>query len=117
MPEFDLAIRGGTVVTAADTLRAEIGIRDGRIVTVAERVAAVTRQHYPALRVPYHSRWRHFDLDRLRALEERLLDASVDETSRCQLDLVVTSVGPDPGSLGGLGLGELRRFPGRRLLQ
>ncbi|TXM66483.1 dihydropyrimidinase [Methylobacterium sp. WL120] len=43
MPEFDLAIRGGTVVTAADTLRAEIGIRDGRIVTVAERVADAAR--------------------------------------------------------------------------
>ena len=43
MPEFDLAIRGGTVITAADTLRAEIGIRDGRIVTVAERVADAAR--------------------------------------------------------------------------
>ena len=43
MPEFDLAIRGGTVVTAADTLRAEIGIRDGRIVAVAERVADAAR--------------------------------------------------------------------------
>ena len=43
MPELDLAIRGGTVVTAADTLRAEIGIRDGRIVAVAERVADAAR--------------------------------------------------------------------------
>ena len=43
MPNFDLAIRGGTVVTAADTLRAEIGIRDGRIVAVAERVADAAR--------------------------------------------------------------------------
>ncbi|MCJ2114448.1 dihydropyrimidinase [Methylobacterium sp. E-025] len=43
MPDFDLAIRGGTVVTAADTLRAEIGIRDGRIVAVAERVADAAR--------------------------------------------------------------------------
>ena len=38
MPEFDLAIRGGTVVTAADTFRADIGIRDGRIAAVAEKV-------------------------------------------------------------------------------
>jgi len=36
MPEFDLVVRGGTVVTAADTYRADIGIRDGRIATIGE---------------------------------------------------------------------------------
>lgn len=35
MQEFDLVIRGGTVVTAADTTRADIGILDGQIVAVA----------------------------------------------------------------------------------
>ena len=34
MQDFDLVIRGGTVVTAADTARADVGIRDGKIVTV-----------------------------------------------------------------------------------
>ena len=34
MAEFDLAIRGGTVVTASDTVRADIGVRAGRIVAV-----------------------------------------------------------------------------------
>lgn len=34
----DLAIRGGTLATATETFRADIGIRDGRIVTVAEAV-------------------------------------------------------------------------------
>jgi dihydropyrimidinase len=29
MPDFDLAIRGGTIVTATDTYRADIGIRAG----------------------------------------------------------------------------------------
>ncbi|GJE27091.1 dihydropyrimidinase [Methylobacterium organophilum] len=43
MPEFDLAIRGGTVVTAADTFPAEIGIRDGRIAAVASRVGDAAR--------------------------------------------------------------------------
>ncbi|MEM9784458.1 MAG: dihydropyrimidinase [Pseudomonadota bacterium] len=37
---MDLAIRGGTVVTAADTCRADIGIRDGRIVAIAETLEA-----------------------------------------------------------------------------
>src|SRR5689334_10251399 len=31
MPSFDLIIRSGTVVTAADTFAADVGIRDGRI--------------------------------------------------------------------------------------
>lgn len=39
MPDFDLVIRGGTVVTASDTVRADVGIRDGRIVAVAEKLA------------------------------------------------------------------------------
>lgn len=36
MSDYDLVIRGGTVVTASDTLRADVGIRDGRIIAVAE---------------------------------------------------------------------------------
>jgi dihydropyrimidinase len=36
MSEYDLLIRGGTVVTAADTTRADVGVRGGRIVAVAE---------------------------------------------------------------------------------
>jgi dihydropyrimidinase len=44
MPDYDLAIRGGTVVTAADTLRADIGIRDGKIVAVADKVEGAARE-------------------------------------------------------------------------
>ena len=35
---FDLVIRGGTVVTAVDVVRADVGIRDGRVVAVADRL-------------------------------------------------------------------------------
>ena len=38
MSDYDLVIRGGTVVTAADTVRADVGIRDGTIVAVADRI-------------------------------------------------------------------------------
>src|SRR6202044_1584066 len=34
--EFDLVIRGGTVVTAADTSQSDVGVKDGRIVALAE---------------------------------------------------------------------------------
>ena len=43
MADFDLVIRGGTVVTAADTVRADVGIRDGRIIAVADRLAGSAR--------------------------------------------------------------------------
>lgn len=34
MDDFDLVVRGGVVVTAADTARADVGVRDGRIAAV-----------------------------------------------------------------------------------
>ena len=34
MDQFDLVVRGGTVVTAADTARADVGIRGGKITAV-----------------------------------------------------------------------------------
>ena len=40
---LDLAIRGGTVVTAADTMRCDVGIRDGRIVALGEEVGPAAR--------------------------------------------------------------------------
>lgn len=43
MSDYDLVIRGGTVVTASDTLRADVGIRDGRIIAVAERLDSADR--------------------------------------------------------------------------
>ena len=40
---LDLAIRGGTVVTAADVSRCDVGIRDGRIVALGEDVGPAAR--------------------------------------------------------------------------
>jgi dihydropyrimidinase len=36
--EFDLVIRGGTVVTAGDVGRSDVGVKDGRIVALAEEL-------------------------------------------------------------------------------
>ncbi len=38
MPDFDLIIRGGTVVTASDQFRADIGVRAGRIAALADHL-------------------------------------------------------------------------------
>jgi len=38
MIDFDTVIRNGTVVTASDTARCDVGIRDGRVVALAENL-------------------------------------------------------------------------------
>jgi dihydropyrimidinase len=43
MADFDLVVRGGTVVTGADIMRADLGIRAGRVAAIAERLQAANR--------------------------------------------------------------------------
>lgn len=38
MNEFDLIIRGGTVATASDRSRCDAGVRDGKVVALADRL-------------------------------------------------------------------------------
>ncbi len=44
MPRFDLVIRNGTVVTAADSMRCDVGIRDGRVAALADRLTGAERE-------------------------------------------------------------------------
>jgi len=70
-----------------------------RLAAAADLVAAVTRERYPDLRVPLHSRWRHFAAgghDRAAELDRAL--APSDERARSRLDLAVTSVLLDAGA-------------------
>jgi len=72
-----------------------------RLAATADLVAAVTRERYPDLRVPLHSRWRHFAAgghDRAAELERALPGHSPDEHARARLDLAVTSVLLDAGA-------------------
>jgi dihydropyrimidinase len=39
MPEFDLTVRNGTIATASDTYRTDIGVKDGRIAALASALA------------------------------------------------------------------------------
>ena len=43
MSAFDLIIRGGTVVTASDRSRCDVGIRDGKVVALADRLTNAER--------------------------------------------------------------------------
>ncbi|MGI9433698.1 MAG: dihydropyrimidinase, partial [Geminicoccaceae bacterium] len=39
MDGFDIVIRGGTVVTATDSMSADVGIREGRVVALGETLS------------------------------------------------------------------------------
>src|ERR1700686_5506008 len=41
--EFDLTVRHGTVVTASDTIRCDLGVRGGRIVAMEDNLPAGRR--------------------------------------------------------------------------
>jgi hypothetical protein len=72
-----------------------------RLDAAAARVAAVTRQRYPTLAIPYHSRWRHFEaggVDRRAGLERALAPHAPAERARAQIDLAVVSVLLDAGA-------------------
>ncbi|WP_448187366.1 URC4/urg3 family protein [Azospirillum sp. sgz301742] len=76
-------------------------VRLDRLGETADLVAQVTRDAYPDLDVPYHSRWRHFVVDgedRWAAQAARLDWADADEVARIRFDLAVTSVLLDAGA-------------------
>ena len=72
-----------------------------RLDSVAARVEAVTRRRYPDLRIPYHSRWRHFEaggVDRGTELTRTLAGCDAGAAARARIDLTVVSVLLDAGA-------------------
>ena len=61
----------------------------------------LTRTDYPDLDIPFHSRWRHFEVgqrDRWRECSRRLDHVDRDEVARIRFDLVIPSVLLDAGA-------------------
>lgn len=69
-----------------------------RLDDAVERVVAVTRRRYPDLAVPFHSRWRHFDVGGLDRAAMIAPDADAAERARSRLDLAIVSVLLDAGA-------------------
>ncbi|PSN18614.1 DUF1688 domain-containing protein [filamentous cyanobacterium CCP5] len=89
---FDLACRGELEHFACDL---------DRLPAAADYVLGVIQTHYPDLAVPFHSRWRHFEVvgqSRLETLEPQLSQLSPLEQARLKFDLAVTSVLLDAGA-------------------
>jgi hypothetical protein len=99
------AIRESTTRILESARRGELlhwALDEARLAEVSERVLAVTRRHYPELgQIPYHSRFRHFDVGgvpRLAAFEERLAGLEPDERLAARAELVIVSVLLDAGA-------------------
>lgn len=94
--------RAGAVLAAAEGgLTPHFAVGAGRLAVAADLVAEVTRETYPDLRIPYHSRWRHFapdGTDRWAALADRIGHADRAERTRIRFDLVIPSVLLDAGA-------------------
>ena len=76
-------------------------VDDSALDSAALEVVAVTRERYSHLRIPYHSRWRHFEaggVDRKALLDKHLSDAHPAERARAYIDLAVVSVLLDAGA-------------------
>jgi len=89
---YDLAVKGEL---------AHFNLHPERLDTVAHLVGAETIRNYPDLNVPYHSRWRHFDvgdLERTRVVNEILAPLTPKERCRSKIELAIVSVLLDAGA-------------------
>lgn len=80
-----------------------------RLPEVAARVVALMRRRFPDLRVPLHSRWRHFEaggVDRKSELDAALASLGREDRARAQFDLTVVSVLLDAGAGAQWGFSE-----------
>jgi hypothetical protein len=77
---------------------AHFRLRQDALPAVARFVTEVTREAYPTLAIPYHSRWRHFDAARTAALAALLADCPPDEATRSRVELAIVSVLLDAGA-------------------
>ncbi len=78
---------------------AHFTVHDDALPSLASLVVQTTRSRYPDLKIPYHSRWRHFEaggVDRRAWLDEIAPGASKDAVTL--IDLVVVSVLLDAGA-------------------
>ena len=94
--------RCANVLAAADAGRAaHFAVDRSRLEGCAELVADVTRRRYPALELPYHSRWRHFEaggVDRGADLDRALAGRDPVDAALARVDLAIVSVLLDAGA-------------------
>ena len=97
-----IRLRCAAVTRAVDDGRSgHFTIDRTQLPAIAQRVAAITRERFPDLRIPYHSRWRHFEaggVDRKAELDAVMAADGPAEVARARIDLTVVSVLLDAGA-------------------
>ena len=76
-------------------------VNEAALDAVATRVVAEVRRNYPRLQVPFHSRWRHFELggeDLWAAVAARHAGGDRHAFARSRFDLAIVSVLLDAGA-------------------
>ena len=94
--------RCGNILAAADAGQSRhFTVQRCRLEAAAQLVEQVTRRQYPDLRIPYHSRWRHFEsggVDRKGELDSLLAGRDAAAQARARIDLTLVSVLLDAGA-------------------
>lgn len=87
--------------SACKGLSPHFSVNNDAMGSAAALVADVTRSRYPSLRIPYHSRWRHFEAGgvlRAAHLDQQLGPADTGSRARAHIDLALVSVLLDAGA-------------------
>lgn len=74
---------------------------EAKVDPTVDYVIGVIKKNYPDLKIPFHSRWGHFQVgkvDRVARVNAMIFDRDPMERARIKLDLVITSVLLDAGS-------------------
>jgi hypothetical protein len=76
-------------------------VDDGQLDAAASEIADATHRRYPKMRIPLHSRWRHFDaggVNRLAQLQKLLAGLTQPARAHALIDLATVSVLLDGGA-------------------
>lgn len=83
------------------TGKTHFNIHEEKLPQTAEFVLDVIKRNYPDLNVPYHSRWRHFEVGnqyQLKAYQQEISAADSVTKAKIGLDLIIPSVLVDAGA-------------------
>ena len=89
------------IAQLSDSGQTHFVIHPDKLETTADFVIALIRERYPDLAVPYHSRWRHFEVDEKNSLNTFLENISAlnnIDRARAGFDLIMPSVLVDAGA-------------------
>ena len=89
------------IYAAALAGNTHFAVHEDKLDDVTNYVLSVIKDNYPSLEVPYHSRWRHFEVGnqfQLRAFQSAIAELEPLERARVSIDMIIPSVLLDAGA-------------------